>query len=162
MSRLQKMFTRLLKRKADRNEPYAMKLLRSYAAPLRVLFVDDNHRLRELLVGMGERDFIMETTGAATLAEARALIREHEFDAVLLDQMLGDGEGIELYREIHDDRHHMRVVFFTGWASEEFRQRVESIGPAPVYSKNSMLKPGFLHQLLEELGAPVLEPELVH
>ncbi|PHV04565.1 sigma-54-dependent Fis family transcriptional regulator [Janthinobacterium sp. BJB412] len=65
----------------------------------RVLVVDDEADLRELLeitlVRMG-----LDVDSAATLAQARALLPEHDYALVLTDMRLPDGLGLELVREV--------------------------------------------------------------
>lgn len=148
--------TTMFWRKKEKPPTLAEGVSRSYCAPFRVLFVDDNHLLREVLIRMAETEFMLKVTGAATVNEARALLMAGTYDAAILDQVLTNGEGIDLYAEILSRELPMDVIFFTGFNSEEFRRRVEAIGPARVYSKPSGLDLRFLCQLFEQLGAPHL------
>jgi DNA-binding response OmpR family regulator len=61
---------------------------------VRILYVEDHARFRALVI----RNFLAghEVTAAETLARARELLAEGEFDAVLLDYDLPDGKGSEL------------------------------------------------------------------
>jgi DNA-binding NtrC family response regulator len=64
-----------------------------------VLVVDDEAGIREGLVravaGKGHRALV-----AASLAEARAVLLAEDVDCVLLDVRLGDGDGLDLLREV--------------------------------------------------------------
>ena len=62
----------------------------------RILHVEDDEDLRTLLArGIATLD--VELQGVATLAEARQLIETRRFDLVILDLMLPDGSGTELF-----------------------------------------------------------------
>jgi CheY-like chemotaxis protein len=68
----------------------------------RILAVEDEARnsalLEAILVRVG-----YDLTIAATLAEARAWLRENQPGLVLLDRHLPDGDGLEIAREIKAD-----------------------------------------------------------
>ena len=69
--------------------------------PLRnraVLVVEDDPRLRKRMTSLLLQDEA-QVTAAATVAEARAAAREGDFDLVLLDINLPDGNGLDLLRE---------------------------------------------------------------
>jgi len=62
----------------------------------RILHVEDDEDLRALLArGVAALD--VELQGVATLGEARQLIETQRFDLVILDLMLPDGSGTELF-----------------------------------------------------------------
>ncbi len=64
-----------------------------------VLIVDDSLTVRMDLVGAFERaDFL--PLACATAAEARAALAQGRFQAVILDVVLPDGDGLELLREL--------------------------------------------------------------
>ena len=77
----------------------------------KVLVVDDDASLRLLcrvnLELDGFRVFV-----AGSLAEAAGMLAENEFDAVLLDLHLGDGDGRDLLASLGDER--PPVALFTG------------------------------------------------
>ncbi len=63
------------------------------------LIVDDEADIRELLeITLGRMG--LRTHGAGTLAEARALLAEHDFDLCFTDMRLPDGNGIALVQHI--------------------------------------------------------------
>lgn len=63
-----------------------------------VLYVEDDPYLHEIFQqNFGEKVCL---TGARTLADARATVAENEFDLVLLDLELPDGDGAELLEEL--------------------------------------------------------------
>ncbi|MCK6480552.1 MAG: sigma-54 dependent transcriptional regulator [Planctomycetes bacterium] len=82
----------------------------------RLLVVEDEGPMRELVVEeLSLRG--LPAAGAASLAAARAAIAEREFDAVLLDLRLPDGDGMDLLREIRAEPGGPEVVISTGHGS---------------------------------------------
>jgi two-component system phosphate regulon response regulator OmpR len=69
--------------------------------PVAILAVEDEVRnaalLRAILVPAG-----YDLTIAASLAEARARLKERTPALLLLDRHLGDGDGLDLARELHE------------------------------------------------------------
>ena len=84
----------------------------------RVLVVDDEADIRELLdltlVRMG-----LEADCAATLAEARALLKERRYRLCLTDMRLPDGEGLDLVRHIGETCVDLPVAVITAHGSME-------------------------------------------
>src|SRR5438309_1475055 len=70
---------------------------------LRILIIEDDETLRKV---MRILFFDHELHEASTLAEARAARQQHDFDVVLCDWQLPDGEGGTFLRELaaEDDR----------------------------------------------------------
>jgi len=66
-----------------------------------ILVVDDEAEIRESLEGiLGEEGYATASAGTAT--EALELIRDAEYDLVLLDIWLPDGDGLEVLAKIRD------------------------------------------------------------
>ena len=70
-----------------------------------LLIIDDDSRLTSM-VGDYLRDAGFEVTTAGSLAQGRQLLQSTVFDALVLDLMLPDGDGLELCREL---RSHART-----------------------------------------------------
>ncbi|MCC7152355.1 MAG: response regulator transcription factor [Rubrivivax sp.] len=68
----------------------------------RVLLIDDDARLTDML-GDYLRRSGFQVDVAATLAAGRERLRQGGLDALLLDLMLPDGDGLELARELRAD-----------------------------------------------------------
>jgi two-component system nitrogen regulation response regulator NtrX len=67
-----------------------------------VLIVDDEAHIRESLEAiLSEEDYVITTAGTA--AEALALLRDADFQAVLLDIWLPDGDGLDVLTAIRGD-----------------------------------------------------------
>ncbi|HEX7438358.1 MAG TPA: response regulator transcription factor [Caldimonas sp.] len=65
----------------------------------RLLLIDDDARLAAMVTDyLGRAGFEIET--AASLAEGRRSLLERSFDALVLDLMLPDGDGLDLCREL--------------------------------------------------------------
>ena len=79
--------------------PAAAKLQRLDGSPGRVLVVDDEPNLTELL-GMALRYEGWEVQAAGTGMEAVRAAREFDPDAVVLDMMLPDFDGMEVLRRM--------------------------------------------------------------
>jgi len=65
----------------------------------RVLLIDDDARLSSM-VGDYLRHAGFEVSTAGSLAAGRERLAAESFDALLLDLMLPDGDGLELCREL--------------------------------------------------------------
>jgi DNA-binding response OmpR family regulator len=66
---------------------------------MKILVIEDHHELRETTAGFlrGER-YVVET--AATYSEASAKVADYDYDCILLDVMLPDGNGLRLLEEL--------------------------------------------------------------
>ncbi|MBY0242180.1 MAG: sigma-54 dependent transcriptional regulator [Burkholderiaceae bacterium] len=84
----------------------------------RVLVVDDEDDLRELLeitlLKMG-----LDVDSAENLAQARALLAQHEFALVLTDMRLPDGLGLELVREVSAAFRNTPIAVVTAYGSTD-------------------------------------------
>jgi DNA-binding NtrC family response regulator len=79
----------------------------------RVLVVEDERPMRELLVEeLADRGIASE--GAADLGAARRALGEREFDVLLLDVRLPDGDGTELLREVRNEPGGPEAIVITG------------------------------------------------
>ncbi len=80
-----------------------------------VLYVDDDEALRNVVRTWLERSG-HEVHTAESVASARRLVSDHEFDGAFIDVWLDDGTGFELHGwlESHAPRLARRVVFVTG------------------------------------------------
>ena len=105
-----------------------------------VLIVDDDtHTLRSMAELVSREGFSAAT--AATLQEARAQIALQRPDVVLLDLVLPDGPGIELFQDV-ETRSAMEVVLITGHASIETSIQALRLG-----ASDYLIKPVNVKQL---------------
>ncbi|HVW28443.1 MAG TPA: response regulator [Polyangiaceae bacterium] len=94
---------------------------------MRILIVEDEVRLRVNLVRvLSRRAFVMEQ--AATVAEAKKLLMERTYDAVLLDWQLPDGSGLDVCAAIRAHNREVHIIMFTGRADHSDRLRAFDAG----------------------------------
>src|SRR6185437_950423 len=94
--------------------------LRQDGTPIRVLVVDDEPSLAELLASVLRYEG-WEIMTAADGASAVRTAREFKPDAVVLDVMLPDFSGLEVLRKLRADLPHVCVLFLTARDSVEDR-----------------------------------------
>src|SRR4051795_3482676 len=95
-------------------------LRRADGSPVRVLVVDDEATLAEL-VSMALRMEGWEVRSAGDGTEAVRIARDFRPDAVVLDVMLPDFSGLEVLRRMRDDAPHLPVLFLTAKDAVEDR-----------------------------------------
>jgi DNA-binding response OmpR family regulator len=126
-----------------------------YARPMRVLLVEDEADLADAVSARLRADGLLADV-AATLAEARRAVDAVEYDLLVLDRRLPDGDGLELSREhpgvpalaltASDDDGTARVHITKPFATEALVERV-----------HALLRRGFEPPVIE-LGRLRIEP----
>ncbi|HEY1475422.1 MAG TPA: sigma-54 dependent transcriptional regulator [Pseudolabrys sp.] len=81
----------------------------------KILLVDDDPFTQQLFDGLLQRDGI-ELHKAGNLAEARQEFNAADFNLVILDQRLPDGNGFEFFKEIRAQRPQQVAILVTGYA----------------------------------------------
>jgi len=84
----------------------------------RILIVDDEPHMRRILASTLSLDRHV-TTEAGGVSEAKAHISGEDFDAVLTDQKMGDGEGLDVLAAAREADPTLSVVFLTAFATIE-------------------------------------------
>ncbi len=115
-------------------------------ASLSLLVLDDDEAFRQSLVALLESQGF-DAVGAATLEIARSLVRQRSFDALLVDQELPDGNGMELVAE-QTEGVAPELIVVTGHAT--VKDAVEAI------------KKGALDYLTKPLDPAKLQSTLAH
>ncbi|MDE0856436.1 MAG: sigma-54 dependent transcriptional regulator, partial [Nevskia sp.] len=82
------------------------------------LIVDDEADIRELLEITLSR-MGLRTHGASSVAEARQLLGEHEFDLCFTDMRLPDGDGIAILQHIQRERPGLPVAVITAYGNAQ-------------------------------------------
>src|SRR6266536_3798010 len=96
------------------------RLLRADGSPIRVLVVDDEPTLAEVLASVLRYEgWEVQTAGDGSSAVRTA--REFEPDAVILDIMLPDFDGLEVLRRIRAGSPRVCVLFLTARDAVEYR-----------------------------------------
>ena len=85
------------------------------AVAQQILIVDDDRYTRKLLEG-GFRNSPVETQFACDAAEARRLFAETDFNLIIMDQRLPDGNGLDLLRQMRAERPQQVAILITGYA----------------------------------------------
>ena len=80
----------------------------------RVLLVDDQPELLELVSGSLRQAGYKTVDTAAGCAEARACFAAHRPDVMILDINLPDGDGFSLFQELHRQADIRRCFFLPG------------------------------------------------
>ncbi len=102
----------------------AAEFRRADGSPIRVLVVDDEPTLTELLsMALRYEGWEVRTAGAG--AEAVRLAREFRPDVVVLDVMLPDFDGLEVLRRLRGDDADVPVLFLT--AKDAVEERIAGL-----------------------------------
>ena len=123
------------------------KLQRLDGSPVRVLVVDDENNLTELL-SMALRYEGWEVRTAATGVAAVRAAREFQPDAVALDMMLPDFDGLEVLRRMRGDNPSVPVLFLT--AKDAVEDRVAGLTAG---GDDYVTKPFSLEEVVARLRA---------
>jgi two-component system OmpR family response regulator len=116
---------------------------------MRALVVEDHPRMSELLrQGLEEEGYAVDA--ALTLAEGTSLAREFEFDVIVLDVALPDGDGIDALRELRAHGTWAPVLILT--AKDAVDDRVRGLDAG---ADDYLVKPFALPELLARLRALV-------
>jgi DNA-binding response OmpR family regulator len=89
----------------------------------RLILIDDDARLTEMVSGyLRQNGFEVDTAG--TLAGGRDLLRHGPYDALLLDLMLPDGDGLDFTRELRSQPRTKRLPLLMLTARGEPMDRI--------------------------------------
>jgi two-component system, NarL family, invasion response regulator UvrY len=104
----------------------------------RILIVDDHEVLREGVKRVFDKQPGTATFGeASTLHEAQRLVREQDWDIVVLDISLGDRSGLEVLRELKQIRPRLPVLILSMHSGEQFARRALKAGASGYITKDS-------------------------
>jgi two-component system, NtrC family, response regulator HydG len=84
----------------------------------RILIVDDERSMRKILASNLAQDK-HTVTEAAGLSEATACLAANQFDAVITDQKMPDGQGLDVLARAREMDPSLAVVFLTAFATVE-------------------------------------------
>ena len=135
-------------------------LTRPDGTPIRVLAVDDEHSLTELL-SMALRYEGWEVTTADSGSSAVKAAREIRRDVIVLDWMLPDFDGLEVMRRVRTEQPDVPVIFLT--AKDAVADRVNGLTAG---GDDYVTKPFSLEELVARLrgllrrsGATTVQPD---
>jgi two-component system, OmpR family, response regulator len=113
---------------------------------LRVLIVDDEDDFRETIVKRLNARKI-QAEGAASGVKALEVLKDKDFDVIVLDVKMPDMDGIETLRHIKKMKPEIEVIMLTGHASVEFGLKGMQLG-----AFDYVMKPAPLNELLDTIG----------
>src|SRR5882762_6821500 len=104
----------------------------------RMLIVDDHEVLRDGVKRVFEKQPGTATFGeASTVQEALSLVREQDWDVVVLDISLGNRSGLEVLKELKQIRPGLPVLILSMYSEEQFARRAFKAGAAGYITKDS-------------------------
>ena len=113
---------------------------------IRVLIVDDEDDFRETIVKrLNARKLRAE--GANSGIKALAVLKEKEFDVMVLDVKIPDMDGIETLRHVKKMTPDVEVIMLTGHASVEFGLKGMQLG-----AFDYIMKPAPINELMDTIG----------
>ncbi|WP_454227042.1 response regulator transcription factor [Propioniciclava flava] len=135
-------------------------LTRPDGTPLRILTVNDEASLTDLL-GMALRYEGWEVTAADTGLSAVQAARDVRPDAIVLDMMLPDFDGLEVMRRIRTEQPRVPVIFLTARDAVDDRVHGLTAGGDDYVTKPFSLEElvARLRGLLRRSGATTVRPD---
>ena len=104
----------------------------------RILIVDDHEVLRDGVKRIFDKQPGTMIFGeAGTVQEALRLVREQDWDAVVLDISLGDRSGLDVLKELKRIRPRLPVLILSMHSEEQFARRAFKAGAAGYITKDS-------------------------
>lgn len=93
----------------------------------KILIIEDDQVFSELLA-MHLEDLNHQPQVATTLIQARQLLADYTPDAILLDQQLPDGFGIDILKEMAENPPHPPVIMITGTSDNTLAIKAMGLG----------------------------------
>lgn len=111
----------------------------------KILLVDDEKEFLEVMAErMNARD--MDVTTAASALEAIKLIENNAYDAVVLDLMMPEMDGLDALKAMKDKRPELQIILLTGYATVEKGIEAMKLG-----AMDLVQKPADLQSLTEKI-----------
>jgi len=105
---------------------------------IRVLIADDHTLVRDGLRHILESAHGFEVAGeAADSAGALALVRTHEAEVILLDLSMPGRSGLDMIKQIKDEKPALRILVLTMHAEEQYAVRAFKSGASGYLTKES-------------------------
>ena len=103
----------------------------------KILVVDDHTVVRDGIKRMFDEQPCMVAFGeASTLHEAITLVREQDWDIVVLDLALGASSGLEVLQELKKLRPKLPVLILSMYAEEQYARRAFKAGASGYITKD--------------------------
>ena len=133
-------------------------LTRADGSPLRVLVVDDEQMLADLLASALRYEGWEVTTAGTGIAAVRSA-QEIDPDVIVLDIMLPDFDGLEVMRRVRGHSPNVPVLFLTAKDAVEDRVAGLTAGGDDYVTKPFSLEVARLRALLRRSGASEEKPD---
>ena len=105
---------------------------------IRVLLADDHPivraGLKEILAGTGDITVAGEATNGQ---EVMARVRGHDYDVAVLDLSMPGRSGIELIKQVKDEKPKLRILVLTMHSEEQYAVRALKAGASGYLTKDS-------------------------
>ncbi len=118
----------------------------SYLKQKKILLVDDEKEILEMVTDFLRKDGFIEIKTAQTVAQALGIAKEWNPDFAILDVMLPDGDGFSLFEQMRRFTD-IPVLFLTARGEDE--DKVKGLG---LGADDYMVKPFFDKELLLRIG----------
>jgi DNA-binding NtrC family response regulator len=82
----------------------------------RILVLDDDAGVRAVMADL-LREMGYQALAVASIHQARSLLKQENFDLILSDVRLADGNGLEFLQEVRTQQPRLRMVIMTGFGS---------------------------------------------
>lgn len=119
---------------------------------MRLLIIEDNQRLCQAITeGLRAQGFAVDAAGSAY--DGLGVWQAASYDAVVLDLMLSDGNGLKVLKEMRDQGNMTPVLILTALGSIEDRVRGLDCG-----ADDYLVKPFAMQELIARLRALLRRP----
>ncbi len=114
----------------------------------RILIVDDDEELVELICDVLERDTRFEVRSANNGFDAGMMVKEYRPDLIVLDVMLPDINGKEVCQRVRNDKtmDDVRIICISGMVEEDKVCELKAVG-----ANDFMQKPFEVEKLVERM-----------
>lgn len=103
---------------------------------LEVLVLDDQPAVREVIAEVIEDLSVPVHVGqAASISEARTMLKDQHWDGLVTDLSLGDGISLELIAELRNNHAMMPIILVSGFLSQQRLQEAEDLNVEHILSK---------------------------
>lgn len=104
----------------------------------RILLVDDHTILRQAMRGMIDAEADMQVVGEASSGQAALkLIRQQEFDAMVLDISMPDKNGVDTLRDLKNIAPDLPVLILSGYSADQYALNLMRLGCKGYLSKDA-------------------------
>lgn len=126
----------------------------------KILVVDDHEAARVGVSYLLERCGYSVSGSVSTGGEAAELLKNEEFDAVLVDVRLGDEDGLETLEKIRDSYGDLPVIILSAYDNPTYIARAAAIGASDYVLKNGLsdVMETSLKRAIDREGPPEQSP----